>query len=418
MSILIVLIPPRPRLLARGAGAEAAAPASGEYDFVLSADGRQPSAQGRAAPHQLPRAASLVALLADTDVAWQRVTLPRAPTARLRQALHGVLEETLLDDDEAVHLALPPRPTAGAPTWIAVVHRSWLAQHLARLEGSGRSVDRVLPAGAPGEPARGHFLAGTGSDGATLALQLAFADADGAAVLPLAGTLARSRCLAKRADPVQWTASPAAAADAEAWLGAPVRVLTDAERAVQAAQGEPAGWNLRQFDLTPRHRGSRAVREGWRLLRGPAWRPVRLGALALVALHLFGLNAWALQQRQALDARRQAMVALLRSAHPQVSAVLDAPLQMARETERLRAAAGRPGEADLESLLGAAASAWPPGAEPMQGLRFESGQLTLLTSDWDAARTEAFRRQLQPRGWQVDGADGQLTLARAPAARP
>ena len=43
--------------------------------------------------------------------------------------------------------------------------------------------------------------------------------------------------------------------------------------------------------------------------------------------------------------------------HPQVRAVLDAPLQMARENDLLRASAGRPGDTDLEPLLQAAATA-------------------------------------------------------------
>jgi general secretion pathway protein L len=74
-----------------------------------------------------------------------------------------------------------------------------------------------------------------------------------------------------------------------------------------------------------------------------------------------GLNAYAWQQRQALAAKRQAMNSLLLSAHPGVRVVLDAPVQMERETERLRAAAGRPGEADLESMLAAAQGPGPMG---------------------------------------------------------
>ena len=43
-----------------------------------------------------------------------------------------------------------------------------------------------------------------------------------------------------------------------------------------------------------------------------------------------------------------------------VAPVLDAPLQMQRETEALRAAAGQAGDNDLEALMGAVATAWPP----------------------------------------------------------
>jgi general secretion pathway protein L len=89
------------------------------------------------------------------------------------------------------------------------------------------------------------------------------------------------------------------------------------------------------------------------------WRSVRWGVLALLALQLVGLNAYAWQQRQALAAKRQAMNSPAAQRPPGVRTVLDAPAQMERETERLRAAAGRPGEADLESMLAAAAGPGP-----------------------------------------------------------
>ena len=62
----------------------------------------------------MPRADSVVAVLADSDVSWQRITLPKAPAAKLRAALGGLLEDHLLEDDEALHLALAPGAQAGA----------------------------------------------------------------------------------------------------------------------------------------------------------------------------------------------------------------------------------------------------------------------------------------------------------------
>jgi general secretion pathway protein L len=113
-----------------------------------------------------------------------------------------------------------------------------------------------------------------------------------------------------------------------------------------------------------------------RTVASPAWRPARIGLATLLALQIVGLNAWAWHQRQAIAERRMAQEDLLRSTFPNVRAVLDAPLQMRRETEVLRAAAGRAGSSDLEALLGAAASAWPQGQGPVQTLRFEPGRLT------------------------------------------
>ena len=412
MSILLILMPPRPR----GPGRDAAGPA--DWPWVLSADGRVPSAQGHGAPASWPRASSVLAVLADGDVSWHRITLPKAPASRLQQALRGVLEEQLLDDDGALHFALPPDAGPGRPTWVAVTHRPWLAAQLARIEAGGRPVDRVLPAVMPGEtgqPVQAHFTPAPDAGASAPALQLSWADAQGVAQFGLNGTLARARAASVGEQPVHWTATPAAAAAAEAWLGQPVSVLAEGERALLAVR---TGWNLRQFELAPRHRGATALRAGWRRFLGPDWRLVRLGLAALVALQLVGLNAWAWQERRALAGKRQAMVALLQTSFPNVRAVLDAPLQMTRETDALRAAAGRPGDTDLETLLGAAAAAWPDDAAPVASLEFEPGRLSLGAPDWDEPQVAALREQLLPAGWAVGHADGILTITRAPQARP
>jgi general secretion pathway protein L len=208
---------------------------------------------------------------------------------------------------------------------------------------------------------------------------------------------------------VRWTATPAAAAAADAWLGLPVAVVGDGERALIALR---RGCNLRLFELARRHRGATALREGWREFWSPAWRAARIGLVVLVALNLVGLNAWAWHEQRALQQRRAEMTALLQSSFPQVRAVLDAPRQMLRETTTLRAAAGQPGEDDLETMLAVAAGAWPDEEDPVPTLRFEHGRLTLAVPDWDADAVDTLRRQLQPAGWTVAHADGQLTLSR------
>ena len=129
MSILVVQLAPRGRLRARSAAAPepATARTSTELDYVLSRDGLAVSAQGRCAATLLPRADSVALVLADCDVSWHRITLPKAPAARLRAALVGVLEEALLDDAEQLHLALAPQAAAGQPTWVAAVDKRWLS---------------------------------------------------------------------------------------------------------------------------------------------------------------------------------------------------------------------------------------------------------------------------------------------------
>jgi general secretion pathway protein L len=403
MSVLVILIPPRPRLASRSSAEPVRPPA--EFEHVFSADGRSVGAVGRSSAAALPAADSLVAVLADADVGWHRVKIPKAPPARQRAALAGLMEEALLDDEEAVHFALPPQAAGPEPAWVAVVNKPWLAATLAELEAAGRVVERVVPACAPGGEARGHFFL---DDPAAGAPSLSLAHADGAVVLRVGGSLARALLPADPAA-VRWTATPAAAAAAERWLDARVEVLGEPERALESARSP---WNLRQFDLLPRHRGMKALREAARRLLSPEWRPVRVGAAVLVVVQLLGLNLWAWRQQQAIGEKRAAMAALLRSAHPGVRAVLDPPAQMKRETERLRVAAGRAGDGDLEVLLGAAAAAWPDGQGPVQTLRFEGGRLTLAATGWGEPQVAQFRERLRPAGYTVELAEGRITLTR------
>ena len=177
MSLLAIQIPPRVRPPARAAGD--AVPAT-EFDYVLSANGRAVTGTGRATPSRMPKADSVVAVLSDADVAWHLVTMPKSPASRVRAALAGILEDALLDDDEVLHLALPPRYGAGQAVWVAVVNKPWLSATLAMLEGSGLVVERVIPPWAPDGRARGHFSLDGSADGA---LRLALLRAEGAVTL-------------------------------------------------------------------------------------------------------------------------------------------------------------------------------------------------------------------------------------------
>src|SRR6187399_1894916 len=99
MSVLVIQIPPRARLASRAAPAIPVRPAA-EFDHVFSGDGRTVASHGRSATAALPKADRVLAVLADADVSWHRISVPKAPPARLRAALAGLMEESLLDDDD------------------------------------------------------------------------------------------------------------------------------------------------------------------------------------------------------------------------------------------------------------------------------------------------------------------------------
>lgn len=407
MALLVILLPARPRVLASAVAAPAAARAT-ELAWLLSPDGLHIARQGRSSAKRLPAADTVVAVLPPTDVAWHRITCPRAPANRLRDALNGVLEEQLLDEEGQTHLALAPGHTPGQPVWVAATHKPWLQAQLQALADARRPVDRVVPALAPGDKASAHFFTpeGTPTDSAWVAL----VDTEQALCLPLAGSHGQGLLARWRSVGATLGATPAAAAEAERALGGPVQIRSDAEQGLAALHGK---WQLLQFDLAPSRRGMRALGSLMKQLRTPAWRPVRWGLAALSLVQLLGLNAYAWQLERGVAQKRQDMVDLLRSAHPQVRAVLDVPVQMRRETELLREAAGVPGDNDFETLLGAMTQAWPDGQGPAPQLRFEPGQVSLPASSWAPQQIEQFRNRLQAGGWSAEQADGRLTVRRA-----
>ena len=434
MPVLVVLMPMPPRAApgdALGRDAGAAGGRGLPWRWALSDDGREVTRQGEDPPALWPRCDTLVALVPPQALSWARLDLPKVPAGRMRAALAGALEDKLLEEPEHLHFALPPQARPGRPATIAMLAKAPLQAALQAVEAAARDIDRVVPLWQPCQPPRGHFRRAE-EDGAA-GVQLVWADEDGVAALPLEGDGARQQALTGQHPPGQapldtpqeapattWTCSPAAAVRAEAWAGRPVPVVPDWQPGLQAAAST---WELRQFDLAPGHRGLRLGRELWRQYGSPAWRPARLGLAAAVVVNVLGLQVWAWQQQQAVRAAQQAQVALLKSAHPQVRVVLDAPLQMQRELERLRQAAGQPGEADLEAALSAAAAAWPAGLAPPQALRYERGRLTLSTSGLGATQVAAMGEHLQPQGWTVAAAGGALTLTRrtgamAPGGRP
>lgn len=361
MSSLIVSLPLEP------------ATSATEWAFALTPDGRtlQDHGQTLAALLPAPRGAGaeVVALLPAQAVAWHRVDLPKGMAAgspRLRAALEGLLEEQLLDDAEAVHLALEPGARSGAPAWVAVCDRAWLRAALQVLEAAERPVGRIVPEFAPegepslvaiGEPQQA-FIVSSGPDG-VLALPLS------AATLPLLPVLPEE---APR------LAEPAVSALAEQVLHQKFALQQAPQRWLQAARTR---WDLAQFEFasTSRTRALKKLASGWgELLHGAPWRPARWGAALLVAVNLLGLNAWAWKERAALEDKRAAVRRTLTTTFPNVKVIVDAPVQMEREVATLRQLTGVASTRDLDAVLAALATALPPTRTPAK-LEYAAGEL-------------------------------------------
>jgi len=420
MSILVIQISPRRRLRASGSlgSSSEGARLTEEFVYALSPDGLLLESHGQCAAALLPKAETIVAVLADADVSWHRITLPKAPAARMRTALVGVLEEHVLEDADQMHFAVAPEATPGQPTWIAAMDHGWLRAELAALEKANVFVDRVVPNAWPDDPPGGHFAETESHDngGSEDGISLTWSHPDGVACLRLHGGLARTLVPAPTPHGMRWSATPGAAAAAERWLGTPVNVMPPAQRLLQAAR---TLWNLRQFTLARRNRGTRALRDSWKQFLSPAWRPVRVGLAALVIAQIVGINLWSWNLKAAINAKREAAIGIVKSTFPRVpenSIRLDPGLVMQRETDLLRLRAGRPGDTDFEPMLQAAAAAWPADQPPVENMKYENGKLTLATVGWKEPQLEQFKSRLRPLGWKAESTnDGRVTLSRSPA---
>jgi general secretion pathway protein L len=417
MSVIVVQIPPRKRQGPQSANAAETAsgdvsPVTGvpeQWFWVKTENGLTVQSQGRSKPTDIPPSEAIVAVLSEADVSWHRMQVPKAPANKLRAALLGSLEDQVLSEPEHLHVALAPDATPGEVAWIAVVDKDWLTQSLSQLERQGVMVDRVVPSLWPGERSVGYFydLAPAGSSPLPA---LALADVNGIACIPLAGSLSRALLPSGAVASTTWYALSSVATAAERWLGESVTPRNHAEQMIWSARST---WNLRQFDLVPRRRGSMAAKDLWRRFMRPTWRPVRWGFVGLMAALVVGLNlrAWSLQQ--AIEERRAAQAQLLTQTHPHVRNIQDAPLQMERETDLLRTAAGQAGRGDLETLLALAAGAWPNSQGPMQSFRYFTGQMSFGTNPWSAEDLRLFTDRLKPMGWAVSNHNGRITLTRS-----
>ena len=332
-----------------------------ELEYVLLSANDRLLSSGREQAALLPRGARVVAVVDALDASVMAVTLPAMPSSRLQAALNGALEDRLLQDAGQLHLSVGPLAEDGSVTLACAVQKTLLQQAIADLAQAGQEPSGIVPEAALLAP--GDALLQTSEQGP----RLLWRDLQGeAAWLPLilAADAAAPQALPLPVTPehlwVQDQAQPQLS-----WLDLPPELtpatISDAGWMARAAQSP---WNLRQFDLAPKHalsRGWAGVREQ---LATPAWR--RVGALLglLAVVQLVGMNAAAFMLSRQESQLRQKLDATAAEALPGVPAILDARLQVQRALVEARLRTGRPGDGDLDVLMGRASAVVPPGIVP------------------------------------------------------
>lgn len=407
-------------------------PASGPastLDWALSDNGHDVREHGQSQASLLPADAEVVLVLPPRALSWHRVDLPKVGAGKLRAVLDGLLEDRLLADTAQLHYALEPGGKSGQSVWVGACDKVWLQGWLQTLDAAGRPVTRIVPALAPlgADTAAGelHHWAHNASGHPWLAS----ASAAGVSCTPLPepgsgfsdsafGTLTLE---SHRPDPTAsdlhgagglleplGMADPAVASLAEHALQQRFELVPLADWLLRSARN---GWNLAQFDLSlsPRARRGQRLRQALReWSSAPAWRPMRLGLAALVAVQVLGLNLSAWHERQRLDTKQQALRQILQQTFPGVTLVIDAPAQMRRELEQLQQGSGVLSTGDLESML-AAVGEIAPGTSPSSiDYTVRQGQFGGWTGS--PPLLESVQPSLQARGWQVSAEGDRLSL--------
>lgn len=373
----------------------------------------------------LPAGAEVVVMVPAQRLSWHRLELPRgtldrklfedSDALRLRAVLDGLLEDRLLDEPTQMHFALEPHAKAGVPIWVSACDREWLHAWVSALEQAGLPIARIIPELAP-PPADEAAAVAFQVTGTTEEALLMASGPLGVTLLPLSDTALHLVLTPEGRESLESvTADPAVAALAEQHFRCKVNLQNHPQRAVLAAQ---TGWDLAQFDLL-RNRRTRILKQlssmATALRQAPQWRAVRWGAVALLAIHLIGLQTWAWKVQSAHNAKRSAMRSILTTTFPDIRVVVDAPVQMARALADLQRQSGTASSADLETILGQFQAAAPETPAPT-AIEFIAGEVLLKGLDPSAPPLIEVVPKLQTQGYAArwDGDNLAIKQERRP----
>jgi general secretion pathway protein L len=372
--------------------------ACGSFNYTVSADGLNVSGMGQASAAQLPSIAEVVAVVPWQVLSWHKISLPPSVGKHSIAVLQSLLEEELLQDPIEMHLVVSPQSSKalrqGGSVQVLTCAKSWLRQTLAPLQAAGVRVQRLVPELQPSDTPTLQLLSYDGQ------LQVLLCNTDTVWRLPPQVSTAAS--VAHLADARVW-AEPSVVDQAPRWSEQTPSIQTASQRWLQAASSD---WNLAQGEWaqTSRLRGQRWLQANWRMLwHGPEWQMARYGLWALLMVQLVGLNAWAWLEQTALKKKQAYLTQILKDSFPNITVVVDAPLQMQRELQALQQGAGFQQTADLDAMLQTLSAHWPLNTPPAM-LDYRLGELRLTDVPADTLRSLAAVpwRELGYQ-WRIEG---------------
>jgi general secretion pathway protein L len=382
-------------------------------------------------PIELDKNAAPVAIVPARALSWHQVQLPNGTLSsgwmqersapRLRKILEGLLEDQLLDDPAKLHFSLQPGATDGKAIWVAACDKEWLQNALKTLRKNRHRPAKLAPEWSP------YALGEDPSDqkkrpkiwvtGNTEAAYLTWIDEGGVHTLPVDAAHTHHTQLPAFALPdYELMAEPAVSHLAEQIFQQPARVIAPERRLRHAAQGD---WNLAQFEFAWRNPFFIRLAKRWGIFwESSEWRPARWAILAVLLVHLIGLNALAWRYQQQLKQQQSAIRDVLVSTFPKLSVIVDPPIQMERELSQLRQVSGSLSPRDLEALLSAYGSAGQgviaQGAPT--SIEFTPGELRIGGMPVTEPLDGLINSELRARGF-VSRMDGN-TLIVTPQGKP
>lgn len=375
--------------------------------------GASPLRQGESVLAEAPRADRVVAVAPVNHLVFIETPLPAVAPAKRNALLRYAIEDKLTIDPATVHALVLGKALSGDHL-IAAIDRGWLAGALAWLTRAKHAPQALVSSAAAVAVAPGEWSVAV--DGAHAFARRADGfvhsfDVDAAREPPFALGLALAEARAHGQAPTALALHGIDAAAAERWsrvFELPVRIAAAPANPAAALLAAARNTNLLTGEFAPAEAGA-----AWRA----ALVPAAFLAAAILLAHLGFVLAenWRLDRERA--AREQAMNDVFREAFPGAMAIVDAPLQMRRNLDRLKAERGIASEDDARARIAALSQivqALPEGSVAIVALSVREGAATLDLTVRDAA-AQATRTALERALARVPGA--RLETREAGAAR-
>ena len=376
------------------------------YDYAVSSDGVSVDTHGQCELSQLPqKKGEAVGIVPWQKLSWHKVTLPPSVGSRKTLVLNSLLEDSLLQEPQTMHLSLAPAASAvlrhGGELLVAACDKQWFEQSLKTLQQHGCTLQRLVPELHPlakGQSPRLHLVQHLGQTQALMCT--------GDSVWPLPLTAAPDVGVSGT---MEVFAEPALVLQAEHLSGQTPTLLTAPLRWLLATRSD---WDLAQNEFAQSHRRhllrwfTQCAHSAW---YAPQWRSSRWSLLALVLVQWLGLNVWAWRDETQLAQQHNALVQMFKQSLPQASLVLDPSRQMQSELNRLQLQSGQLQAHDLLPMLYALSAHWPDAGAP-EALSYQTGELRLKMSPAVAADVlRGIRLSDSNYGWQVNDQEAVLT---------